>query len=84
VFRLGLRLRAEPEFPFPPSAPKDSSVKQSELNRAVADSLGESVRTIADRGFSLLSDTFDEREPLVLDFEDPDCPTALPLAESAC
>jgi hypothetical protein len=59
-------------------------VKQSELNRAVADSLGESVRTIADRGFSLLSDAFDEREPLVLDVDDPSHPTLLPLAESAC
>jgi hypothetical protein len=59
-------------------------VKQSELNRAVADSLGESVRTVAGRGFSLPSDAFEEREPLVLDFDDATNPTVVPLAECAC
>jgi hypothetical protein len=58
-------------------------MKQSDLNRAVADSLGESVRTIASRGFSLQSDTFEEREPLVVDFDDPAHPVMLPLVEAA-
>ncbi|MEQ8786698.1 MAG: hypothetical protein RIC55_10385 [Pirellulaceae bacterium] len=58
-------------------------MKQSDLNRAVADSLGESVGTIAGRGFSLLCDTFEERDPLVVDFDDPAHPVMLSLVESA-
>jgi hypothetical protein len=53
-------------------------MKQSDLNRAVASSLGETVGTIASRGFSLLSDTFEDREPLVLDFDDM-TPVVLPV-----
>ena len=53
-------------------------MKQSDLNRAVASSLGESIGTIASRGFSLLSDTFEDREPLVLDFDDM-TPVVLPV-----
>jgi hypothetical protein len=58
-------------------------VKQSELNRAVANSLGESVSTIAGRGFSLLTDSFEEREPLVVDFDDMTYPVVLPIVEPA-
>ena len=53
-------------------------MKQSDLNRAVASSLGESIGTIASRGFSLLSDTLEDREPLVLDFDDM-TPAVLPV-----
>jgi hypothetical protein len=53
-------------------------MKQSDLNRAVASSLGETIGTIASRGFSLLSDTFEDREPLVLDFDDM-TPVVLPV-----
>jgi hypothetical protein len=58
-------------------------VKQSDLNRAVASSLGESVSTIAGRGFSLLTELCDEREPLVLDFDDMTYPVVLPIVEPA-
>jgi hypothetical protein len=53
-------------------------MKQSDLNRAVASSLGESIGTIASRGFSLLDDSFEDREPLVLDFDDM-TPAVLPV-----
>ena len=58
-------------------------MKQSDLNRAVASSLGETVSTIASRGFSLLSESFDEREPLVVDFDDLAYPVVLPIVEPA-
>jgi hypothetical protein len=53
-------------------------MKQSDLNRAVASSLGETIGTIASRGFSLLDDSFEDREPLVLDFDDM-TPAVLPV-----
>lgn len=56
-------------------------MKQSDLNRAVATSLGESVGVIASRGFSLLTDSFEEREPLVVDFDDMTHPIVLPIVE---
>ncbi|MEQ8786528.1 MAG: hypothetical protein RIC55_09520 [Pirellulaceae bacterium] len=59
-------------------------MNQVDLDRAVAAKLGEPVRTIARRGFSLLTDSFEEREPLVLDFDDVTNPVALPLVESMC
>ena len=43
---------------------------QAELNREVARATGESVRTIAARGFSLLTPTPVEREPLVVDWDE--------------
>jgi hypothetical protein len=59
-------------------------MKQSELNRAVAHRLGESVGTIVDRGFSLLTELCDERDPLVLDFDDlPPRPIVFPIVEPA-
>lgn len=58
-------------------------MKQSDLNRAVAKSLGETVGTIASRGFSLLTDADEEREPLVLDFDDMSYPILLPIIEPA-
>ena len=44
---------------------------QSQLNREVADATGESINTIAQRGFNLLTPTSDERdrEPLVVDWD---------------
>ena len=43
---------------------------QAELNREVARATGESVRTIAARGFTLLTPKPVEREPLVVDWDD--------------
>ena len=43
---------------------------QAELNREVARATGESVRTIASRGFSPLTPTPVEREPLVVDWDE--------------
>ncbi|MEQ8788677.1 MAG: hypothetical protein RIC55_20370 [Pirellulaceae bacterium] len=57
-------------------------MKQSDLNRAVAASLGETISTIASRGFSLVSDSMDERDPLVVDFDDMSQPTPLPLLDA--
>lgn len=58
-------------------------MKQSDLNRAVASSLGESVSTIAGRGFSLIYDAIEEREPLVLDFDNDAQPALLPTVAPA-
>lgn len=58
-------------------------MKQNDLNRAVANSLGETVSTIASRGFSLLSESFEEREPLVIDFDELAYPVLLPIVEPA-
>jgi len=43
-------------------------MNQAELNRAVAEATGETVATIAKRGFTLLTPTPIEREPLVMDW----------------
>jgi hypothetical protein len=59
------------------------AMKQADLNRAVASSLGETVSTIASRGFSLLTELYDEREPLVVDFDDMSYPVVLPIVEPA-
>ena len=45
---------------------------QAELDRAVAEATGESVQTIAGRGFSLLTPTPAEREPLTVDWDELD------------
>ncbi len=45
-------------------------MNQRELNRAVAMATGESVRTIADRGFLLLSAIPYEREPEQIDWDE--------------
>jgi hypothetical protein len=58
-------------------------VTPTELNRAVANSLGESVSTIASGGFSLLTESFDGREPLVMDFDELVYPVLLPIVEPA-
>jgi hypothetical protein len=42
---------------------------QKELNRAVAQATGESVRTIADLGFVQLTAISIEREPLIFDWD---------------
>jgi hypothetical protein len=42
---------------------------QAELDRAVADATGESVQTIARRGFSILTTGPVEREPLTVDWD---------------
>jgi hypothetical protein len=52
-------------------------MKQSELNLAVASATGESVNTIASRGFTLMmpspSTELEEiRDPLVVDWDDVD------------
>jgi hypothetical protein len=46
-----------------------TSMNQAELNRAVAEATGETVATIAKRGFTLLTSTPVEREPLVMDWD---------------
>ena len=43
---------------------------QNELNRAVARATGESVRTIAQMGFSPLAAPAVQREPLVVDWDE--------------
>ena len=43
---------------------------QNELNRAVARATGESVRTIAQMGFSPVTAPAVEREPLVVDWDE--------------
>ena len=45
---------------------------QSELNRAVALKTGETVRTVAQRGFSLCAAQTVDREPLVVDWDEID------------
>ena len=45
---------------------------QAQLNRAVAHATGESIRTIGDLGFSLLTNDFEDREPLVGDWDELD------------
>jgi hypothetical protein len=45
---------------------------QNQLNRAVARATGESVRTIHARGFGFMTDDFEEREPLVVNWEELD------------
>jgi hypothetical protein len=42
---------------------------QAQLNRAVARATGESVRTIHNLGFSPLINDFEEREPLIVDWD---------------
>jgi hypothetical protein len=44
-------------------------MKQADLNRAVAEATGETVSTIAERGFTLLTPTPIEREPLTIDWD---------------
>ena len=44
-------------------------MNQADLNRAVAEATGETVATIAERGFTLLTRTPVEREPLVMDWD---------------
>jgi hypothetical protein len=43
---------------------------QSQLTRAVARATGESIRTIHARGFGPVTNDFEEREPLVLDWDE--------------
>ena len=45
---------------------------QAELNRAVAQATGETVRTIAEMGFVPLTEAPVEREPLVVDWDEVD------------
>ncbi len=45
---------------------------QAELNRAVARATGETVKTIADRGFIPLEPVGDDHEPLVVDWDELD------------
>jgi hypothetical protein len=45
---------------------------QRELNRAVARATGESLSTVACMGFGLLRTIVEEREPLILDWEELD------------
>ena len=48
---------------------------QAEINRQVARATGETVRTIAERGFAILSDTPDDQcdhQPLVVDWDQVD------------
>ena len=45
---------------------------QAELDRAVAAATGESVNTISQRGFVLLTPSPIEREPLVVDWDELD------------
>ena len=45
---------------------------QAELDRAVAEATGESVRTIVRHGFVLLTAGPVEREPLVIDWDELD------------
>jgi len=48
---------------------------QAELDRAVAEATGESVRTIVHHGFVLLTAGPVEREPLVVDWDELDADT---------
>jgi hypothetical protein len=52
--------------------PKDLPMTQAELDRAVAAATGESVNTISQRGFVLLTPSPIEREPLVVDWDELD------------
>jgi hypothetical protein len=45
---------------------------QAELDRAVAEATGESLRTVARRGFSLLTHNPIELEPLTVDWDELD------------
>ena len=45
---------------------------QRELNRAVARATGESLATVARMGFGRLQRIVEEREPLILDWEELD------------
>ncbi len=45
---------------------------QAELDRAVAEATGESVQTIASRGFSIWTPAPMEREPLTVDWDELD------------
>ena len=45
---------------------------QAELDRAVAEATGESLQTVARRGFSLLTPRPVEREPLTVDWDELD------------
>ena len=51
-------------------------MNQSELNRAVAEATGETVGTISDRGFVVLTpqpvEVEPDREPLVVDWDEID------------
>ena len=42
---------------------------QAQLDRAVAQATGESLRTIHDLGFSSLGNPFEERKPLVVNWD---------------
>jgi hypothetical protein len=42
---------------------------QADINRQVAQATGEDVRTIAQRGFSMVEDHVVDREPLVVDWD---------------
>jgi hypothetical protein len=53
---------------------------QAELNRAVAAATGETVATIAQRGFSLLTAGPVEREPLAMDWDSYDEERFIPFA----
>ena len=52
---------------------------QAELNRAVARATGETVKTIADRGFVLLEPAPDDHEPLVVDWDELDQRRRVPV-----
>lgn len=43
---------------------------QADLDRAVAAATGESIQTISERGFVLLTPSPIEREPLVVDWDE--------------
>ncbi len=52
---------------------------QAELNRAVARATGETVQTIADRGFVPLEPALDDHEPLVIDWDELDQRRRVPV-----
>ncbi len=52
---------------------------QAELNRAVARATGETVKTIADRGFIPLEPVPDDHEPLVIDWDELDRRRRVPM-----
>ena len=52
---------------------------RAELNRAVANATGETVKTIADMGFVPLRAIPAEREPLVVDWDDLDARRHVPV-----
>ena len=56
-------------------------MNQSELNRAVAGATGESLSTIQQRGFTLLTPIPIEREPLVMDWDEYDQERSLSLLQ---